>query len=320
MTLSCGTTKTTFESFEANPTTHNSKYLALNLPLGQIDLPSVLVGEEQIPSGGCFSSDAEPRLDTSASSIVVQATSEKSFEAELKIKFEIALVKAGLDASLSSLISNKINSTITGGKVLSVDPALSGPNFNNARCLVDGLNWYADNRIVVTGAVKASSLSFNVSDALNNEQHAKLDLALKSINTDLQTSFKRVVKQDGSLDITAENVYIGVVTSRLSSITCTQKMKMKLKVGETKTMDLCGDSYELVIARIDENNYEVLVSRIVEGINVIVPRLKTWDVISKTFGTNRIVNMNIQNTGENRQLFKVSITRVGIAGDKTIFN
>jgi hypothetical protein len=318
--FSCGTTKTTYENFEANPTTLNPKYLALNLPLGQIDLPSVLVGEEQTPSGGCFSSDVEPRLDTSASQIVMQATSEKSFEADLKIKFEKALVTAGLDASLSSLISNKINSSITGAEVLSVDPALSGPNFENRRCLVDGLNWYADKRVVVTGAVKASSLSFKVTDELSNDQQAKLDLALKSLNTDLQTSFKRVVKQDGTLDITAEDVYIGAVTSKLSSTTCTQKMKLKLKRGEFKSIDLCGNSYNVAIVRIDEKNYDISVSRIEEGLKLLIPRLKTWQVVSKPFGTNRIVNLNIQNSSENRQLFTVSITRVGIAGDKTIFN
>ncbi|MEL7123799.1 MAG: hypothetical protein AAFO07_30450, partial [Bacteroidota bacterium] len=125
--MSCGTTKTTFDTFDANIGKNAPSYLSLNLPLGKIDLPAVLVGEEKTPSGGCFQSDEEPIINRSASQIVVKAMQEKSFEADLKVKFENALIKAGLESSLSSLISNKIDSKITDAELLMIDPALSGP-------------------------------------------------------------------------------------------------------------------------------------------------------------------------------------------------
>lgn len=92
ITAVTGCTPKTFENVFENtlPNDVNPEYYKLNVPLGSLDLPGIFIGQQETPSGSCFSLLAghDAKETDSYAAFVSKAKQEKSFEAGLKAELK----------------------------------------------------------------------------------------------------------------------------------------------------------------------------------------------------------------------------------------
>ncbi|MFQ5866142.1 MAG: hypothetical protein ACE5IW_13050 [bacterium] len=303
-----------FEPLDEDPT---PKYFPLNVPQSEIPLPAVIVGEQEQLSGGCLTSTVERKSTAGFNELIQEALKEKNFEAGLKAEFEKAIVKAGLDVSVSQALMQSWRTEIKGVKIDQVDPANAVPNFTNESCRVAELRWFEDERTVVTGGLLADTLSVKMEHALSSEQIAKLQAAINSINVNLGLSFKNASESQGEVLLNATNVYFGAFTTELSMTRCKEKLNIELEPGQSITTNICEDNYIVVVERsAGSERFTVNVTMPEEGIETGQLDIEPNRTYAHALGQNRLVSIfiNHPNPNQNEVEIRTTILLVGISG------
>lgn len=314
--MGCGSSRNaTFK--EISKLNNAPQYYPLNIPVGEIGLPAVLVGNEELPSSGCFSSEVNPSPVPGYEELIQKAERQRNIEASLKAKLEKEFIEMNLESEFRNFLSTSITSKIFGSKVYLVDPSKAGPNFSNERCKIEDLKWYNDNRVVISGAIKADSIIIEFNDSLSNDLKAKLDTVIEKVNTDLKASFSRAVSESGKIQLKGYNLYYAGLTTSLKSSTCKKSIELMYENGQTKTESLCNDEYKLSLTKsgaFDRFSFNFI--KLDEGLSTGTYDLKVNELLSVPFGMNRFANIFIENDSQSNT-FKVntSITLVGISGN-----
>jgi hypothetical protein len=294
-------------------------YLPLNLPLGDMDIPALLVGQENYPSGGCFKlpDGVSPESTASMDQLITQAMSDRSFETGLKAEFKKALLDVGLEASITDALTNNVTTEIFGAEIITVGPDEVQPDFTKGTCLIEELQYFVDNRTVITGGIRADSFKVRTSGNLDQSQQAKFDLALEKLNTALKTSFHRSLAQSASVDLSASDVYFGAITSSLASVKCNYSLTLELEKGGRHIEDDFCKGFRMVIERsanFPKRYTFQLTKQGGEAVSVGPMDIEELKLYAFPAGLNRQVTVEIVEKSEAEQEVKVGITLVGVSG------
>ena len=196
-------------------------YTPFNLPQSKIELPSIFVGKENSVENACFISTTDTISMNAQDSLKILVYRDTKMTASLQAEFEKELVKAGLDASLASSTSKKISIDVKGIKIVKLkDISKIKPDFRSATCNTQALNFYVNNRTIITQALKAEKYIVSTSSALSNEIKAKLNATIDTLNLKLGMAFERAVNASGEFEYTATNVFFGALTTKLAVVEC----------------------------------------------------------------------------------------------------
>ena len=313
----CKDNEATFETISNNVTT--PQYLPLNLPISSIPLPSLLVGNGGLPSGGCFENSTEQTTVNAPDSLIQLADREKKFEAGLKAEFEKAMIKVGVEAAISRALTQSFTTKAYGISIVQIDPANTFANFENTNCNSSELDWFVDNRTVIIAGVKADSLIINMESGLTSEQKAKIDAVIDTLNIELGLSFNRMVQSSGEFRLSAKEVFFGALTSSLTVKKCEQKYKTKLSKGESDIFSYCKENYTVTLKRslsgdrFTINLFDKYNSDLTTG-ELDIPINKPFSAI---VGNNRKVNFFIQEKNKKNSFsLKITMYLVGVSGQE----
>jgi hypothetical protein len=220
-------------------------WISFNVPQSTVTLPAFMVGKDGELSTGCWM-PATASEAGSADSLQWAEEQQKQFEANVQASFKTYLFASGLDASLADSFVHSSTTKIDKLSVTRVDPSTIRPNFNNAACTVEQLGWFANNRFVVTAAVKAQSLRITSNAALSDEQKAKVDLAIDKINAKFQSGFGHLSKAGETFEINATNVYIGGMGTSLVSNECQADFPNPVKANQA--VGICNNRFYLKLS------------------------------------------------------------------------
>lgn len=310
----CSTT-TGPETFKGSPA---PQYFKLKIPQSEIPLPAVIVGEQEQLSGGCFKSDVKRTKTTGFEKFVEKALRQKDYEVGLKVAFEKAIAKAGLDLSASRALMQSWHSEIKGVKIDQVDPSKAFPDFTNETCRIEDLKWFENNRIVVTGGLLADTLQVKMVHSLDVNQRAELLAKVARINTEIGLSFRNVIDSEDEFEWNASDVYFGAFTSQLSSKSCKKELKMTLRPGQSGNFRLCGNAYIVTVQRsTGSNRFTVNITKPDEGLETGQLDIETNRGSAHALGQNRFVSLFIDepSSAANKQKLNVSILLVGVSGE-----
>jgi hypothetical protein len=247
----------TFSLWGCSPKVHKSiskltdnvtepHYASFNLPQSEISLPSIFVGEENSIENVCFIGDTQTKEMYAPDSLKISISRDtkmrESFQSELKKE----LVKAGLSSDLASTTSKKISVEIEGIRILKLSNISQvKPDFNNASCNTKALNYYVDDRTIITGALKAEKYKVITTSGMSNEIKAKLDAVINNLDIKLGMAFERAVNASGDFEYTASNVFFGALTTKLAVVECKVEVyKVKIKpdgLFKISKNDICSN-------------------------------------------------------------------------------
>ncbi|MGD2271347.1 MAG: hypothetical protein PVI06_13160 [Desulfobacterales bacterium] len=294
------------------------QYFKLKIPQSEIPLPAVIVGQQEQLSGGCFASDVQRTTTTGFEEFVEKALRQKDYEAGLKVAFEKAMIKAGLDLSASRALMQSWQSEIKGVKIDQVDPSEARPNFTNQACRIEDLKWFENKRVIVTGGLLADTLQVKMAHSLDADQKAELMAAVARLNSEIGLSFRNVIDSEDAFEWKASDVYFGAFTSQLSSKRCKKELEMKLGPGQSGNFGLCGNAYIVTVRRSEgSNRFTINIAKPDEGIETGQLDIEANRGSARALGQNRFVSLFINEPipEANEQKLNVSILLVGVSGE-----
>jgi hypothetical protein len=312
----CKDNEGSYETIANNVTT--PQYLPLNLPMSTISLPALLVGEQGLPSGGCFMNDAILTTSDAPDSLIQVAERQKTYSDSLHSKFEKGLVKAGLDAAISRALMQQFTTKVYGIKIVQVDPANTFANFKNTNCNTSELDWFINKRKVIIAGLKADSIVVTMGSSLTAAQQAKVDAAIDTLNLQLGLSFSRAVSSSGQFSFSGKNLFFGALTTSLEVKKCQQEYEFELNASENLSFDFCQKNYTVLVTKATMGNhftvtfFDKMNATLSTG-ELDIPVNNAYSVI---VGENRRVNFFIKSNNGNENKFNMTVTMyiVGISG------
>lgn len=221
-------------------------YTPFNLPQSSIGFPSIFVGTERSIENVCFSGSKSTEELNAPDSLKIIVNRDTNVKAALQADFENELVKAGLSTELAKSTSSKISIEVDGIKIVKLTD-ISGvtPDFNNASCNTNALNFYVNDRTIITGALKAEKYVVKTESGLSSSLKSKIDAAMDTLNLKLNLAFEKAVNASGDFEYSASNVFFGGLTTKLAVVQCEVKVpKVEIKKGvlfEIDENNLCSD-------------------------------------------------------------------------------
>jgi hypothetical protein len=218
----------------------------LSVPRSDLKVPALLVGQNKLPSSGCF---ADAPVTTSRAADQGSWSVDKSDQlgASLKASFKNPLIDAGVAADAASARTQNWKVEVTGLTYDSVDASSVQANFDNEACTDADLDWFKNKRFVATEALKAATVTVKAASALSDSEKAQLDLAIDKINTALHTSFSHASNTGNSSEFSASNVYIGVNGTELGSFDC--QLNAPLDVSPDVQTPICDGRYQVALSK-----------------------------------------------------------------------
>jgi hypothetical protein len=222
-------------------------WVYLDVPRVALPLPSILVGEHQVISRGCWKSATPPTESASgAHSLVWEQSRQQQLDAAFKTALEKYLVEAKVDTGLLDAFKQSWKLDLQGVAFSAVDPSDIRPDFNNQLCTEAALEWFKTKRLVFTEGIKAKKISISITANTDQEQRAKLDLAIAKLNAEFHTKFERTASTEESLSIEATDAYVGVAGTSLVALSCS--IEGSFDVAADTPVKLCDDRYEISIS------------------------------------------------------------------------
>lgn len=221
---------------------------ALRLPVSQLKVPSLLVGNDEAPSSGCFA-DATITSGTSVNQGSWTFEKNNQLNQSLQASFEHFLVAAKMSEDMAKAQTQKWTIQVTGLTYDSVDPATIQANFDNDNdtCTDADLDWFRNQRFVATRALKAATVSVKSDSALSDAEKAQLDVAIDAINAKLGTGFGHASSTSNSMQFTASNVYIGVDGTTLGAFDC--HIDKPIEMPADAQTPICDGKYLVALSK-----------------------------------------------------------------------
>jgi len=218
-------------------------YTPFNLPQSSIGLPSIFVGNENSIENVCFKGSSATEEFEATDSLRIVVNQDTKITSSMQLKLEKELINAGLSAEIAKSTSRKISVEVEGlsiKKLSKISEVI--PDFNSAACNTQSLNYYVNNRTIITGALKAEKYIVKTEAGLTNELKTKLDAVIDTLNIKLKLAFNRVVNASGNFEYTATDVFFGALTTKLAVVECkTEVDKVEIMTGGLYEKDLCSN-------------------------------------------------------------------------------
>ena len=228
--------QSTYSVLPALPTL---EYQPLNIPRQAIALPAISVGPEQQLSSACFKSlkpsEGTPVLGEFAETVA----RESNFSGEFKASLEQALVKAGLSASVVSILMQRWNVRMVGLKLVEIDPAQIRANFQNEACTSLSGEWFINDRHVIAGAVKADSFSVTVGSLDDKNRSADLQAVIEHFGASLGLALSAKAVTSDSIRYGATAVFVGATRIMLGAKRCPFSVDIELPPGRLAAITSC---------------------------------------------------------------------------------
>jgi hypothetical protein len=278
-------------------------------------LPAFKVGESEQLSGGCFAPDVERREDRSVDRFVQLLDERREFEAGLKAEFAKAAQAAGLDAGVASDLATSWRTTLEGVTVHTVDPVRALPNLTLATCSDLDLEWFADERVVITGGIRAATLEVTLAQQLTDAQELSLESAIASLAGALGLGLARSSTTDESVSYRASDVYVGALTSTLKVVESFASFDAELSPGVRVSEETDDGVYTVILTGSAVGDRVTMRVLGVEGDSGDIDAESVGTTVL-TLGTNRLAKVALVpgDGGEESRSVTASVLHVGVMG------
>lgn len=252
------------------------QYTALSLPRGEIALPSLFVGGEEVLSGACFRDSERVREVAAPASLERRVTEEREVSGSVRSLFRGYLMKAGLEADVARTAVSGFRIEATGLRLREVDPARVRPDFTNPACTQRELGFFREtDRALVVTALKAEEARIGISEETGSRIGAELDTALQEMDAELGVAFNRDSEGSDATELEGEGLVFGVRRTVLFTHRC---VVPDLTLQAERTRDLCGGLFRVRVEPLTPERYRLLVT----------PRTGATDASLQRFGRQNI--------------------------------
>lgn len=248
------------------------RYRALSVPRGDLSLPALLVGDEEVVSSACFRKTLPARKLPAPAALKRRVTGDCGISASLRALFRKYLVKAGLEAETARRAVEKFRFEASGLVLREMDPARVRPDFGNIACTQRELGYFREaGRKLVVGALGAEQVRVELSERTERRVGVSLDTALERMGAELGVGFDRRRTREDTTELSGGGLVFGVRRTTLFTRRC-QVSDLSLAAGTTR--DLCGGLFKLRVEPLTPRRYRLLVT----------PRTGTTDESLQRFG------------------------------------
>jgi hypothetical protein len=285
-----------------------------------VALPALLVGEAKVLDSGCLK-PMEVQLEPGAGKVAERMTRRedisRGFKAELTATLEAVSGRAGVDLASATAALETWEVEIEGIMIASVPPSGVRADFSREICVLPEMNWLTRDRSVVVQALLAKAIRLKSRTGVDENVRRSFDIAAEEatgrVGGELGFDWQKVLGEDDSYSIEANDVYYGYVPTKLEVELCPEGGPKKLLLASGERASVCNVTIGIEALEATPEQYTLSVERRFGTTKSFLYRYGQRELVA--MGGSRLVEVRADRPDESgRSAMEVAVWLVGPSG------